>query len=307
MVKIMKNKNLQNIFLNSISMFFVVILFFSFFTKVEAAKVSIDLPEGVIVGQQINVDVFIDPEKTSINSIQAVIKFSEKHFDFVGFSTKQSTIPVWVENPKEKKSGEVSFSGVIPGGLDRLYDPLHSSNSLIPVVRLFFIPKEEGITRFSFGEVSVLKNDGLGTPTNVSSIYSETKIVKNLNVNTSEAINEDKNPPVPFSINLIERSLFGRSPKLAVFSAQDNEGGISKYEVSVGSLSFAEVESPFPLPYRLFSYILTVRAFDYSGNFREQQITIPADTPYVFLVPILLIVLFIVGFFRYRFYNRVRS
>lgn len=303
----MKNKKSQNKFLNKTNIFFIAILVFSFFTKVEAAQVSIDLPKSVTVGQNISVDVFIDPEKTSINSIQAVIKFSEKHFDFKGFSTKQSTIPVWVENPKEKKPGEISFSGVIPGGLDRLYDPLHSSNSLIPVVRLFFIPKEEGIARFSFGEVSVLKNDGLGTSASVSSIYSETKIVKNLNVNTSETVNEDKNPPLPFSINLIERSLFGRSPKLAVFSAQDNEGGVSKYEVSIGNLSFVEAESPFPLPYRLFSYVLTVRAFDYSGNFRDQQITIPVGTSYILVVPILLIVLFIVGFFRHRFYNRVRS
>ena len=194
----MKNKKSQNKFLNKTNIFFIAILVFSFFTKVEAAQVSIDLPKSVTVGQNISVDVFIDPEKTSINSIQAVIKFSEKHFDFKGFSTKQSTIPVWVENPKEKKPGEISFSGVIPGGLDRLYDPLHSSNSLIPVVRLFFIPKEEGVAKFSFGEVSVLKNDGLGTSANVSSIYSETKIVKNLNVNTSETVNEDKNPPYLF-------------------------------------------------------------------------------------------------------------
>jgi hypothetical protein len=148
MDKYMKNKKSQNKFLNKINLFFIVILVFSFFTKVEAAQVSIDLPKSVIIGQNISVDVFIDPEKTSINSIQAVIKFSEKHFDFKGFSTKQSTIPVWVENPKEKKPGEISFSGVIPGGLDRLYDPLHSSNSLIPVVRLFLFLRRKVLPNF---------------------------------------------------------------------------------------------------------------------------------------------------------------
>lgn len=303
----MRIKILQKNIFNKIILF----LFFFFFfgvIKVEASEVSVSLPNTTFIGERVSVDIFIDPQKTSINSIQSVLKFSPSHFDFAGFDTKQSSVPVWVENPKEVTKGEISFSGVIPGGLDRLYDPLHSSNNLIPVVRLFFIPKKEGTARFYFGETLVLKNDGKGTLHDVNTIYFDTKILKNLN---TESINnnnqEDKNPPNPFSINIVERSLFGKSPNLAVFSTDDNEGSISHYEVSVGSLAFNRAESPFPLPYRLFSYTLSVRAFDYSGNFREQQITIPATTSYIVAIPILLIVLLIVGFLRFRFYNRVRS
>jgi hypothetical protein len=307
MVKYMKNKILQKNIFNKLIVFFVFIFAFSFSSNSEAAQVSVVTSPTTVVGERINVDIFINPDKTSINSIQSVVNFSTEYFEFSGFSTKQSTIPVWVQNPKENKKGEISFSGVIPGGLDRLYDPLNSSNNLIPVVRLFFVSKKEGLAKFSIGETLVLKNDGKGTSVDVSTLSFDTKILKNTNTQNTQSSSEDKNPPDSFSINIIESSLFGRSPRLAVFSAQDPEGGISRYEVSVGSLGFVKAESPFPLPYRLFAYTLTVRAFDYSENFREQQVTISAGASYIAVVPILIAILLIVGFFHYRFYNRVRT
>lgn len=291
---------------SSIAFSVLVILFIPFFAF--ASQLSVKIPTTVSVGDRISVDVFVDPQQVSINSVQSTILFSPEYLSFNGFSAQQSSIPVWVEEPKEKKSGVVSFSGVIPGGLDRLYDPLNTSNHAIPIIRLFFITKKAGTVDFSFGESSVLANDGRGTKTPVTTTAGSVTIVPTASGSVPiSALTSDTNPPLPFVITIINQSLFGKTPRLAVFTANDKEGGIDHYEVRVGDLGFVKGISPFPLPYRLFSYDLTVRAFDYSGNMQEQTITVPAESSLLVDIPLLILVVLILGFFTYRFYNRVRT
>ena len=277
-------------------------LFFSPLVTV-ASMISVEAPAQASVGERISVDVFVDPQQISINSIQTTVLFSSEILSFNGFSAKQSSIPVWVEEPKEKISGAVSFSGVIPGGLERLYDPLHANNRAIPVVRLFFITKKAGTTSLSFGVSSVLANDGKGTKTVVSTIPTSISVVPAAN-NAVSILSTDAVPPNPFGITIISQSLFGKTPRLAVFGADDPEGGIDHYEVRVGDLGFVRATSPFALPYRLFSYPFTVRAFDYSGNMREQTIAVPAESSTLVDIPLGIICIILIGFFGYRFYNR---
>ncbi len=275
-----------------------VIPFFN--TTLEASIVSVEAPKTISVGQRVSIDVLVDPENLSINSIEATVGFSNIFFDYNGFSVKQSSIPIWVEEPKEKTKGSIHFSGVIPGGIDRLYDPLNTNNKSIPVVRLFFIAKSSGTAEFTIKDSQVLQNDGKGTASPVTNKNISIQINADNSRDTQSLLAEDKVTPEPFTIAIIERSVFGKTPRLAVFSAQDDQGGIEHYEVAVGNLGFQKVTSPFPLPYRLFSYSLTARAYDYSGNFREQQITVPGDKPYG--LGILALILFLV-FLVYRFYN----
>lgn len=271
---------------------------------VDAAILSVQSVSSANVGERIAIDVAIDTEGKSINSIESAIIFSQELFSFNGFSASQSSIPVWVEEPKERSIGTVNFSGVVPGGLDRIYDPLRPENKSIPVVRLFFISKKAGTGEFRIGDSQVLQNDGKGTAVSITKINKTISLSSVLGREIDAPLIEDTVPPEPFVINIIERSLFGKSPRLATFFAEDTAGGIERYEVAVGSLGFTETISPFALPYRLFSYNLTVRAYDFSGNVREQQVTVPGEKGYgigILLLGLLGVVLLI----RYQFYRRV--
>ncbi|MBP6858172.1 MAG: hypothetical protein KBC11_03245 [Candidatus Pacebacteria bacterium] len=294
MKKFLMNKKILS-FLTSI------LLCLSCFNLANASIFSLDSDKNVSIGQRISVDISVDPENFNINSVESTINFSSEYFDFNGFSVTQSSIPIWVEEPKEIRKGAIHFAGVIPGGIERLYDPIDTKNKAIPIIRLFFITKQSGSTELTFGDSQILKNDGKGTKTPLTFKSLEINISKD---KVERSILENDNiPPLPFKITLIDRSIFGRTPRQAVFIAEDEEGGIQRYEVAVGSLNFKNAESPFSLPYRLFPYNLTVRAYDFSGNFREQQITIQGDSPLGMFVLTTALLVFIV-LLRYRFNKR---
>ncbi len=292
---------------------YILITLFSFLLTtlpLEASILSTMAPNTVSVGERVSVDILVDPQGQEINSIESTIKFDTSVFNFNGFSLKQSSIPIWVEEPKEVKNppaggGEVHFSGVIPGGIERLYDPVNKQNTAIPVVRLFFISKRSGTADFTIGESLVLENDGKGTATKVATIGASIIVSPNNKEQDSKSLlAEDVTNPKPFTVSIIERSVFGKTPRLAVFSAEDTDGGIEHYEVAVGNLEFKKAESPFVLPYRFFPYTLTARAYDYSGNFREQQITVGGEKPYGIGAILILAFLCLLA---YRYYRKVKK
>lgn len=285
---------------------YIILVLTSFlvsYLPLQASIVSIKAPATVSTGERLAIDVLVDPQNQSINSIESTINFNPAFFDFNGFSLKQSSIPIWVEEPKEKQKGSIHFSGVIPGGIDRLYDPMNNENTSIPIVRLFFISKKTGSAEFSVTNSLVLQNDGMGTATKVSEKGLSLSIIPNKKGETS-VLAEDTTVPEPFTVNIIERSVFGKTPRLAVFSAEDKEGGIERYEVAIGDLGFQRVTSPFPLPYKLFPYTLTARAYDYSGNFQEQKIEVGGEKPYG--IGAILILIFL-SLLAYRYYRKVKK
>ncbi len=282
----------------------IFILTFSFFVfcteKAKASSLDFSALEKVSVNQKFYVDILVDPESQSINSIGTSVIFDPSIFSYEGFSSKQSSIPVWVEEPKQKTAGVISFSGVIPGGIDRIYDPLNTNKRAIPVVRLFFVANKEGFGEFTFSDSLVLKNDGLGTKTTIS---TNKKTVSVTTQDSSVQKISDLVAPEPFSIKIIERSIFGRTPRLAVFSSNDEGGGIKRYEVSIAGGPFVVSSSPVALPYKFFSYEVVVRAYDYSENFREQKVTVSGEKVYGTGVIVVIFVL-VLGFIRYKFYNK---
>ena len=97
---------------------------------------------------------------------------------------------------------------------------------------------------------------------------------------------------------MIERSHFGKTPRLAVFEASDNESGVARYEVSIGGRKFVEATSPYGVPRRIFPATMTVRAFDFAGNYTEATTVIEGDVPLIMkmiaCVLVLAIVIYIV-------------
>jgi hypothetical protein len=165
---------------------------------------------------------------------------------------------------------------------------------------VFFVANKEGFGEFTFSDSLVLKNDGLGTKTTIS---TNKKTVSVTTQDSSVQKISDLVAPEPFSIKIIERSIFGRTPRLAVFSSNDEGGGIKRYEVSIAGGPFVVSSSPVALPYKFFSYEVVVRAYDYSENFREQKVTVSGEKVYGTGVIVVIFVL-VLGFIRYKFYNK---
>lgn len=281
---------------------FVCFTIFSF-GLVDAATLGIETQPNQGIGERIVVDVVIDPQGESVNSIESNIIFSKEYLIFNGFSAKQSSIPMWVEEPKESSTGVIHFSGVIPGGLERMYDPLNINNKTIPIVRLFFISKKAGTTTIRVGDSLVLRNDGKGTAVSVITTRATLTLLPVVGREVEAPLLQDTIAPNHFIVSIIERSLFGKTPRLAVFSAEDSESGIERYEMSIGNLDSYVVTSPAPLPYRLFSYILTVKAYDFSGNIREEQVTVSGEKSYGLGLGIILLVVFMLVV-RYRIHKK---
>lgn len=274
------------------------IVSFSWSTIASAAVLNVAVQKNASFGERIAVDITIDPETKSINSIESTVLYDPTLLTFNGFGSTQGSIAIWVKEPTEIAKGTIEFSGVIPGGIERLYDPLNTARTAIPVVRLFFIAQKSGIAEFSLKNALVLENNGKGTSVPVSLVGARTTILKGEGPLVVE--HQDIVPPEPFTISIIDRSLFGRTPRLVAFSTEDTDTGVSRYEVAIGAASFHPAKSPYVLPYRLFSYTFTVRAYDYEENVREQTVTIPGEKPYgigIFLG------IAVVAFFLYRFYT----
>ncbi len=254
-----------------------------------AAEVSLSAVGTATVGAPLLIDVLVDPEGESINSADVTVLFDADRYTFSGYLEEEGVLALWVAPPHESERGRVQFSGVILGGVERVYDPHAPNDHAVPLVRLRFVPHKEGDSSFAIARATLLRNDGIG-----SSIVARTGNMK-IAVDASSSaiaageINMDEVPPLPFTIAIVDDSLFGKSPRLAVFDAHDRESGIRAYEVRINGRHAREVQSPYALPRRLFPYTLTARAIDFAGNYRDAEITVRGGgTPLPFAIAAVL-------------------
>lgn len=275
--------------------FITTILLFS--TSVSHASIiSLSSTNNFVnVGETLSINLILDTEGNIINSLEMNINFPKDLFSFKGYDSKTSMIPFWITPPTEQTDGSIYLSGVIPGGVERMFDSENPNNKSIKMLTLFFEAKQTGSAIFSIENEKALKNDGFGTRDDTK-VFSKEIYIKE---SDKKDIPKDTQPPQPFTISIIPGSIFGKTPKLAVFEAQDNGGGIAKYQSRISYDEFKDVTSPLPLPYRLFNYTLYVRAYDFDGNFHEQVITVDGDRPYGVLIIVTIVLIFML-LYKYK-------
>lgn len=280
-----------------------IILSFSTAAPVSAASISLVAQQSP-KGEPLSIDVMVDPEGESINSAEVTLSFDPSLYVFSGYESNNGAITLWVTPPKEIQSGTVSFSGVILGGVERMYDPHRPSDFRVPLTRLLFTEKGSGEGVFSVEKATLLKNDGIGSSLSVSKKGIST--IAHAGTSLDEGA-VDSVPPLPFTIQITEPSVFGEAPRLATFSALDQETGIARYEVKINNGRFRETQSPLVVPERLLAYSLTVRAIDFAGNAREEQIRIDGTVPGWLLALIAVGVLIAIVWYRRRVHARIET
>ncbi len=277
----------------------IIIFFFTFASNVYGASIFVSDTPNIKTGDTFPVTVNLDTGQESINTVEVVLDFNEDLLSFAGYKDDESVIKLWVESPYEKQ-GQVYFSGIIPGGVNGVYDAeTQSGLRAIPLVDLLFVARGEGLADFVFTESKVLKNDGLGTSLFLESKQSSLSIEKQLGSSApNTALNVDETPPEPFDISFIPASIFSKTPSMIMFSTNDLQSGIKEYQTKVSSGSWKQIKSPQPIRPSLMSRTVTVRAYDFNDNFTDASITIPGSHEVRFLI--IVLVLFISGIWAYK-------
>ena len=263
--------------------FIIAILFFAL--RAQAAEVYVSAPKSAETGAEFSATIYADPDGISINSVSVAVSYPEDLVSFSGYDESGGLLSVWIESPKEE-SGKISFSGIIPGGVSGVYDPEVSGLAPLPLIELKFTAARPGEAYFGVSESTLLKNDGKGTP--LPHTRGEAEVLIGGSGAGGGGVHSDKIPPEGVEIAFIPSSIFSRTPSLIVFHAEDVDSGIKSYEMKVGASGFREAYSPEPLSPGFFPRKVTVRAYDFAGNFQEANILVPGILPLKWLALILL-------------------
>ncbi len=224
------------------------------------------------------IEVLVDTESDSINAIGGKVIFSADTLELKEIRDGNSQINFWVEKPFVSKPGEISFSGITPGGLSGKDKHLFS---------IVLSPKTEGNTSVYLGDIEMLKNDGLGTKINATTTALSLLVSTNGSSGGVSDI-DDKEKPEDFL------PIIGSDPEIysgkyfLVFTTQDKASGVDHYEVKEGMWSkYIVATSPYLLSDQSLSSTIYVKAVDKKGNERIVKLS-SKNTP--LLYEILLII-----------------
>jgi hypothetical protein len=260
-----------------------LIIFFSIFSSVFANEIYFDSKATVKNGEVLTLPIYLDSSGENINTIDVEIYFNNEIFIFTGY--KEGVFKNWIIPPKVENN-KIYFTGIVPGGVEGVYDPNRDTLAPLPVITLSFKAKNLGNASFIFVKNEVLKNDGQGSNLNLTKRDLNISVVENTNKEEKLEDVKDINPPLPFTISIVEDEDTG---KILVFNTTDLETGISYYQIKDGR-NWSNIVSPYKLNKPFFDETLTIRAYDFNGNYAESFINIKGYfNKYVFYFVLLIL------------------
>lgn len=253
-------------------LFFIFILFVVKADFVLASSLSVIAPKEIDNQKQFEVKVNFDTGGTSVNSFDITVSYPKEILKFEGYKEEGSINKSWYVAPTDK-GGLINFIGIIPGGVDGVYDPDKNGLQAIPITRLLFSPISNGVGEFKIINSSVLENNGLGTPL----VYDVNNSQISVSINNIENVEDkkDNESPLAFQIEFIESGFFSKTPSMIIFSTIDKESGIKAYQIRKSNNTWKDVTSPLAVSKSLLKKDIMVRAVDFNDNFRESKISIP--------------------------------
>ena len=268
-----------------------------------AATVTVVPPDHTPgVGEQLYVDIMLDPEGVSINGVEQTITFTPSTLSFVRAEDGSSIVALWMERPTVV-SGSIELAGIIPNGFSGLIDPFDTAERRPgKIVRLVFAVSGVGNAAVST-HTTLTRNDGEGSiePVADARVTFATTAIATQTYTPSDTI-----PPVLVASRTQDPALFDGKYAL-VFSATDQGSGVAYVEVKEKKHSWKKVSSPYLLEDQTDNATLQVRAVDYAGNDTIVAIgtVMPLNTvaSYVFFA-LLLIVGFPLMVYYYRRYAK---
>ncbi len=219
------------------------------------------------------VNVYLDTQNKEINALEGKIIFPKDKIDLREIKTVNSVVNLWFDHPHlniHSDYREVMFGGVIPGGYNE-------DKGLI--LSLTFRAIDNGSISFSFKDLKISLNDGLGTEGEIS-FKSQLLTISSsgLNVVAAESVMADKIPPESFSPSIGRDANIFENRWFAVFVAEDKQSGINHYEIvekrtdkqenNYQDLSWETAVSPYVLRDQKLKSFIYIKAVDNIGNSR---------------------------------------
>lgn len=234
-------------------------------TSVFAAEIFIESGiKEIKVGEQVEVNFFIDTENEDINAVEGKIIFPSEFLELKEIRDGGSVINLWIERPKEQPIGNIVFSGITPGGF---------KNEKGEIVSLVFEAKQEGSGSINISNTSVLKNDGKGGAIKTKISNLEFRVLKSESQipDSKFKIPIDTAPPESFKPEIAQSPDIFEGKYFLVFTTQDKGSGISSYQVREGVWGkFISAESPYLLQNQKIDKKISVKAIDKEGNERVE-------------------------------------
>ncbi|MSR76282.1 MAG: hypothetical protein EXS68_01670 [Candidatus Ryanbacteria bacterium] len=278
----------------------LITLLLSFGVVANAASITFRLDSTKIhVGDQFELQVTVHSSDRAFNALEGVIAFREDFAVLRETRDGDSIINYWIEKPARSQYGEISFSGITPGGYRGARGRLFSI--------VFEAKKEIPSSAFVLKQVEMFENSGEGIRIPVDSAYIEYTIlpaVPGEKKTVGEAL--DVNPPEVFEPMIVQDESFG-GRYVILFATQDKGVGLDRFEIQESWWRpFKVAESPYILKDQTLTSHITIRAIDRNGNIRTVKIP-PRHKPLVnewvekgafFLVLVALLI--ILGKYLYR-------
>jgi hypothetical protein len=229
-----------------------------------AARVVVEVPETLSVGEQVQVPVSLFTEGEVVNAVEGVLRFSDT-INVVGIVFSGSVVPLWAEQPSITDTDTVAFAGVLPGGYQNGTQDVEAQGNLFSVI-VEGVAEGGGFVRIG-QDTSVYRNDGSGTELPTTYTDATFSVIRGTPA-TVEV--QDTVPPEALTLSVIDGSLVHTEGKVLVFIAQDKDSAIERYEIGTSWLpfswgvSFVQTHSPYSVK-DIYSFV-HVRAYDAFGN-----------------------------------------
>ncbi len=278
----MKNKNLYIFLLAPLAALLYLVP-----TAVFAASISfVPSPTASSVNGTVQFEVHLNTGADSINAADGAISIPGG-LTVTNVSTGGSAFSLWPTEPQVALgNNSISFAGGVPGGISPGQDLLLFTITAHAAKPGVYIVRSQNIAAY--------KNDGLGTRVSSTEVAYPIDITNNLASTNNTVI--DSTPPQFVYVEVGKDSALFADKWYLSFSAQDNESGVSSYQVREGWFSpYVPADGYYVLHDQSLSSPIFVRATDAAGNVATTAI--PAShqnfTPLLVGGVILLLVLLV--------------
>ena len=260
-------------------------------------------------GQTLEMKIKIDAQNECINAVGAKIAFPIGLLKIIDFSKGGSALTFWVESPDKaaidlaNQSGELSFSGGIPGGYCGNVVQGGGENNVLGKI-IFQVPgmyvgaaATDTIAVQLLDSSQVLLNDGNGTPAKLV-LNSAQFTIKNGGIVPpslwAQELKNDTIPPEPFEIQIQRDPTLFEGKYFLTFDTNDLQTGIDYYEVNeqkaifgkpLSAGSWNRVSSPYVLVDQTLQSKITIRAVDKAGNQRSAEYSPVVNRPEFNVLP----------------------
>jgi hypothetical protein len=242
-------------------------------TIVQAATIGAVYDKSTVApGSTISIPIQIDPTGFTPNAFEGSIEIPNGA-SFVSIDDTESIVSAWVERPSFR-DGQVTFSGIVPGGFSGILSPY--SNKLLPGNLFSLVVSLPTAGSVSFVPVlrAAYEKDGVPITDNFSSKQLTISVRSGAEVvNQEKTFTQDIYPPEPFEVQIAKDQSIFDGKYFIVFNTYDRGSGVSFYSVEEGERDPVTVESPYVLVDQDIKSRIVVRAYDNAGNFREEYVS----------------------------------